>query len=69
LFGSEVPVVAASVTCVPAVSAAGGAEDIVTTIGAAVTIAAVADADTAGFVVDAAVRVTVPLGGAAEGLT
>ena len=40
---------------------------IVTTIGAPVTIAAVTDADTAGFVVEVAVMITVPLEGAAEG--
>jgi len=68
LFGSE-GTVAASVACVPAVNAAGGAEDIVTTIGAVATIVAVADADIAGFVVDAAVMVTGPPGGAEEGLT
>ena len=65
LFGSEATV-AASVACVPAVNAAGGAEDIVTTIGAVVRIVAVADADTAEFVVDFAVMVTVPPEGMAE---
>lgn len=69
LFGSE-GTVAASVACAPVTSAAGGAEVIVTTIGVVVVeIVAVADADTAGFVVDAAVIVTVPLGGTDEGLT
>ena len=66
LFGSAVTV-AASVTCVPAVSAAGGAEDIEITIGALVTIVAVTEADIAGFVVDFAVMMTVPPGGMAEG--
>ena len=65
LFGSEATV-AANVACVPAVNAAGGAEDIVTTIGAVVRIVAVADADTAEFVVDFAVMVTVPPEGMAE---
>ena len=66
LFGSAATV-AASVACVPAVNAAGGAEDIVTTIGAVVRTVAVADADIAGFVVDVAVMVTVPPGGTVEG--
>ena len=39
-----------------------------TTIGAVVSNVAVTDADTAGFVVDAAVMVTVPLGGMEIGL-
>ena len=68
LFGSEAAA-AASVAWVPSVNAAGGAEDIVTTIGAVVRTVAVADADTAEFVVDFAVMVTVPPGGMAEGLT
>ena len=67
LFVSPVTV-AASVACVPAVSAPGGAEDIETTIGAVAEIVAVADADIPGFVVDVAVIVTVPPGGITEGL-
>lgn len=66
LFVSEATVVA-SVAWDPTVNEAGGAEDIVTTIGVVVITVAVADADIAGFVVDAAVMVTVPPGGAAEG--
>jgi len=62
-------VVALSVACVPVVSDGGGAEEMVTTVGAAVTILAVADAETPVFVVDVAVMVTVPPGGAAEGAT
>lgn len=42
--------------------------DIETTIGRFVTNVTVADADTAGFVVDVALRVTIWLGGAVEGL-
>jgi hypothetical protein len=38
-------------------------------IGSVVTIVAVADAVTAGFVVELAVRVTVPPGGVVDGLT
>ena len=68
LFGSEATV-AASVAGAPAVSVAGGAEDIVTTVGVVVRMVAVADADTAGFVVDFAVMVTVPPEGMEEGLT
>lgn len=40
---------------------------MVTTMGGAVTILAVADAETAGFAVELAVMDTVPPGGTAEG--
>jgi hypothetical protein len=40
---------------------------MVTTIGAVVTTSAVAEADTVGLVVDAAVTVTFPPGGTVEG--
>ena len=48
-------------------SVAGGAADIVTIIGAVVTTVAVANADTAGFVIEVAVTVTVLPGGIVEG--
>lgn len=60
-------VVAASVVCVPAASDSGGGEEMVTTMGAAVTMSAVADAETAGFAVDFAMMDTAPPGGTEEG--
>ena len=59
--------VAASVACAPVISDGAGGEEMVTTMGADVTILAVADAETAGFVVDFAVTVTVPPGGITAG--
>ena len=59
--------VAARVICDPAVIVAGGGVEIVIIIGAVVMILAVEVAETAGLVVDAAVMVTVPPGGTAEG--
>jgi len=56
-----------SVVCVPVVSDKGGGEEMVTTMGVAVTILAVAAAETAGFAVDFAVMATVPPDGTAEG--
>jgi hypothetical protein len=66
LFGSPATF-AASVVCDASVNAAPGAVDIVTIIGAVVTMVAVAEADTVGFVVDFAVMVTCPPGGTVEG--
>lgn len=62
-------VVATSVACVPAVCDGAGGEVIVTTMGAEVTMLAVADVETAGFAVEFAVIDTVPPGGAEEGAT
>jgi hypothetical protein len=45
----------------------GGAAEMLTTMGVAVMMFAVADAETVGFVVDVAVIVTVPPAGTAEG--
>jgi hypothetical protein len=50
---------AAIVAWEPATSVAGGAEDMVTMMGVTAMMDAVADAETAGFVVDLAVMVTV----------
>ena len=66
LFGSPVTV-AANVAGDFTSNVAGGAVDIVTIIGAVVTMVAVADADIAGLVVDFAVMVTGPFGGTVEG--
>ena len=60
-------VVAASVVCVPVGSDSAGGEEMVTTMGAAITMLAVAEEETAGFAVDFAVMVTVPPGGTTEG--
>jgi hypothetical protein len=60
---------ALSVAWDPVVSAAGGAEEMLTTIGAVVTIFAVAKSVIAGLVVDAAVIVTVKPEEAPEGPT
>ena len=65
-FGSPVTV-AANGICAPAVTVAGGAIDVLTTIGTEVTILAVAVDETAGLLVDRAVMVTVPPAGTAEG--
>jgi hypothetical protein len=62
-------VVAASVACAPTVCDGAGGEERVTTIGAVVTILAVADTETAGFVVELAVMDTVPPGGTVAGAT
>lgn len=65
---AESPVTLADrVACEPAIRVAGGTEDIDTVIGADVTIFAVAVAETAEFVVDFAVIVTLPLGGGVDG--
>jgi hypothetical protein len=66
LLGSPVTV-AARVACDPAVMVAEGGVEIVITIGAVVMMLAVEIAETAGLVVDAAVMVTLPPGGTAEG--
>jgi hypothetical protein len=59
--------VAARVACDPAVMVVGGGVEIVITIGTVVMMLAVEIPETAGLVVDAAVMVTGPPGGTAEG--
>ena len=66
VFASDATV-AVRVAGDPGAREAGGPEDIVTTIGVAVTIFAMACAESTGLVVDLAVIVTVPLGGAFDG--
>ena len=61
--------VAASVVCDPTSSVAGGAGDMVTTIGVVVMMVAMEDAETVGLATDVAVMVTVPPVGTAEGLS
>jgi hypothetical protein len=65
-FGSEATF-AVRVVDAPEVNEAGGAEGIVTTMGAAVTIFAVAVAESKGLMVDRAVIAAVPPGGITEG--